>query len=236
MPNTHNKPTRVTWQRLTLGAIVIAVVLFAGEELRPHLPAAERWIADQGIWAPVIFIVLMTLLSLICFPLDVLFIAAGLIFNLGWGFLYIAIALFLGQSINFWLARTLLRHRVRHWIEQKPSMRALDHAIRTRGIRLLFMLRLAPVPASPTSYLMGTTSIPYRHFLLASTGLLPVAFASMYFGYAAAHAAQTTDNPHHIFNTHDAFIFGSLIVAIALVAWIGHQARKVIREAEKDAG
>lgn len=232
---SHARPTRVTWQRIVLGLVIIAVVFIAGEELRPHIPKIENWIANQGAWAPILFIVLMALLSVACFPLDVLFIAGGLIFNLGWGSLYVAAGIYLGQSINFWLGRTLLRKRVEQWVIKKPKLRGIHGALRSEGLKLLFMLRMAPIPASPTSYLMGTTPMPFRHFLIATLGLLPVAFASMYFGYVAAHATKTVDNPHHVFGWHDIGIFGGLILAVSLMALIGHQARRIIREVEESA-
>lgn len=232
----RERPTRVTAFRLIIGLAVILAVVFAGEELRPHLPHIENWIAEQGAWAPIIFILLMTLLSIVCFPLDVVFIAGGLIFNLGLGFVYVAIGIYLGQGIDFWLGRTLLRRRVEKWIETKPKVRGINHALRTQGTRLLFMLRMAPIPASPTSYLMGTTPMHFRQFLLATLGLLPVAFASMYFGYAAVHATKTVDNPHHVFNLHDASIFTGVVVAIGAVTYVGHIARGIIRKAEEEAG
>lgn len=229
------RPAWLTVERVLIGLAIIAVVVFAGEEIRPHLPAAENWIAEQGIWAPIIFIALMTVLSIVCFPLDVLFIAGGLIFNLGWGFLYVVIAIYLGQSINFWLARTLLHKRVQRWVQKKPKMQSVNQAIQAKGTRLLFMLRMAPIPASPTSYLIGTTPMRYIQFLIGNLGLLPVAFASMYFGYAAVHATRTTYNPKHHFDLHDAAILGGVIVAIAAMTIIGHQAKKVLLQAEEEA-
>lgn len=230
---TQTPPTRVTWQRVVLGLIIIAIVAFAGEELRPRLPKIESWIGEQGAWAPILFIVLMALLSVFCFPLDVLFIAGGLIFNLEKGSLYVAAGIYLGQSIDFWLGRTLLRTRVEKWVVKKPKLRGIHGALRSEGLKLLLMLRLAPIPASPTSYLMGTTPMPFWHFLVATLGLLPVAYASMYFGYAAVHATKTVDNPHHIFSWHDASIFGGLILAIGVMTLIGHQAHRMIRNIEK---
>lgn len=232
----HKRPAWLTIERVIIGLGIIAVVVFAGEEIRPKLPEAEQWIADQGIWAPIIFIVLMTILSVVCFPLDVLFIAGGLIFHLGHGFSYVIVAIYLGQSINFWLARTLLHERVQHWLKKKPKMQGVNRAIELKGTKLLFMLRMAPIPASPISYLLGTTTMRYSQFLIGTIGLLPVAFASMYFGYAAVHATRTSYNPKHHFDLQDAFIFGGVILAIGLMAFIGHQAKKMLEQAEEEAG
>lgn len=235
-PAQRKRPTRLTFFRIALGLAIILAVALAGEELRPHIPAIENWIQDQGAWAPIIFIVLMVMLSIVCFPLDVVFIAGGLIFNLGWGFVYVIIGIFIGQSIDFLLGKTLFKKRVERWIEKKPKLRGIHLALKTEGTKLLFMLRMAPIPASPTSYLMGASPMRYGQFLVATLGLLPVSFASMYFGFAAAHATKTVDNPKHIFNLHDASIFGGVVLAIAIMAYIGHRARDIIHDAEEKAG
>ncbi|WOO41257.1 TVP38/TMEM64 family protein [Rubellicoccus peritrichatus] len=237
-PTEHSPrklPAWLTVERILIGLAIIAVVIFAGEEIRPKLPAAEKWIADQGIWAPILFIALMAILSIVCFPLDVLFIAGGLIFHLGYGFGYVIIGIYLGQSINFWLARTLLLERVQRWIKKKPKMQGVDRAIRLKGTKLLFMLRMAPLPSSPISYLLGTTTMRYTQFLIGNLGLLPVAFASMYFGYAAVHATRTSYNPKHHFDLNDAAIFGGVILAIGVMTIIGHQAKKMLEQAEEEA-
>lgn len=225
--------SRTTVYRLLIGAVIIGVILYAGEELRPHLPKMEAWIQAQGAWAPTIYILLLVLLTVFCFPQDVLWIAGGLLFHLGLGFVYVIIGIMVGQSINYWLGRTLLRDRVERYVSKRRTMHAVSLAIREEGIKLLFMLRLAPLPASPCSYLMGATSMPYRHFLLGTLGLLPVAFASMYFGFAAAHATRT-DSPRHVFNANDALIFGGLLLAIGIMAYISHRAKKMLKKVEAE--
>ncbi|GHB92516.1 TVP38/TMEM64 family protein [Cerasicoccus arenae] len=229
-----NRLTRTTVIRvLTAIAVILAVILLL-DKIAPHLPAAENWIRDQGIWAPVFYILLVCLLTLICFPMDVLFIAAGMIFGLWWGTLYLIIATMTSQSIIFLVSRHLLRSRVEKWMMHRPKMRILNKAIELRGAQLLFLIRMAPIPASPVTYLMGVSSMRFSRFLAATTGILPVAFASMYLGYAAVHWANTTNKPKHHFGLQDIEIYVGLIAAIAGSAYIGHTARKALIEAEKE--
>ena len=233
-PKNHwfTRVTEVTAVRIAIGIVVIGLIVFLGKLAAPHLTQLEHWIASQGIWAPVIYIAVVIVLSILCCPLDILFVAGGLMFNLGYGFIYVILAIYIGQSINFFLGRTYFRYRVQRWIVRKPKMRAINLVIKKKGVSLLFWLRMAPVPASPTSYLMGTMPLKYWQFCVATLGLVPVAFASMYFGFVAVHAART-DSSHHAFNLHDAFILGSLVVAIGVVAYIGHTANCIIKEAQK---
>lgn len=231
IPKTR-RPTHVTVQRVLIGLLIVGAIIFASEAIRPYIPKAEAWIQAQGAWAPVVYILLLVLLTIVCFPQDVLWISAGLIFHLWPGFAYVIIGIYIGQSINFWLGRTLFHERVERYADKRPRMRAVNHAIRNEGTKLLFMLRMAPIPASPCSYLMGATPMTFTQFLIANLGLFPASFASMYFGYAAMHAASKTTAPHHVFNTQDMVTFAGLALTIGLMAYIGHRARRVLRAAE----
>ncbi len=227
------KPTRVTVFRVLLAIGLAVAILVAGSELAPRMPAAEKWIVEQGILAPVYYIGLLCVLTLLCVPLDLMLIAAGVMFPLGRGFLYVMIGLAISQSLIFWVSRLLLRHRVQGWIARKPKLRKLNRAIDQEGIKLLMLIRLAPVPASPVSYLMGASPMSFWRFSVANLGLLPVAFVSQYVGYAAAHATQTSYAPHHIFSLQDALTYGGLIVAIIVVGIIGHRAHKALNDVEE---
>ena len=229
------KPTHVTVFRILLGIGIALVVILAGRELAPHLPAAEKWIVAQGFWAPIYYTALVCVLTLLCIPLDLMLIAAGMMFPLGRGFLYIAAALYLSQSLIFWVSRLFLHKPVQHWIRRKPKLSQLEKAMNREGIKLLTMIRLAPIPASPVSYLMGASTMRFWRFSVANLGLLPVAFASQYIGYAVVHAARVTNDPHHSFNVQDATLYGGLLIALIVVGLMGHLAHKTLKDIEQPA-
>jgi len=140
----------------------------------------------------------------------------------------------LSQTIVFLVSRHLLRHRVERWLAHKPKMRLLNRAIEMKGAQLLFLIRMAPIPASPVTYLVGVSSMRFDKFLAATTGLLPVAFASMYLGYAAVHWASTATDDKHRFGAADLELYVGLVVTIAGVAYIGHTARKALLAAQAE--
>jgi len=228
------RPTPTTLRRVAAGVIVVALLLIAGDRIAPYLPAAEKWIEAQGVWAPIFYVTLVCALTLVCFPMDVLFIAAGAIFGLWWGTLYLFIATMLSQIVVFSVSRFFLRHRVKARIERSPRLRIINRAIEKRGAKLLFLLRMAPVPASPITYLAGASAMPFGKFVLATTGLLPVAWASMYFGYVAVEAASAAADPKRHFTSSDAWMIAGLVAAVAGVAYIGRLARDALAEAEAE--
>lgn len=228
------RPTKLTLARIILGIAFVLTIILLLDKIAPHLPAAENWIRDQGVWAPVFYVLLVVALTLICFPMDVLFVAAGMIFGLTWGTLYLVIATMLSQAIVFLVSRHILRSRVERWIANNPKMRLLNRAIELKGAHLLFLIRMAPIPASPVSYLMGVSSMRFDKFMIATCGLLPVAFASMYLGYAAVHWASTATHKKHHFGLADLEVYIGLIAVIAGVAYIGHTARKALQAAQRE--
>lgn len=139
MSNSHEvkaprrRLTRTTIVRVLTAAAVVLLVILLLDRIAPHLPAAENWIRNQGAWAPIFYVLLVVLLTLICFPMDVLFIAAGMIFGLRWGTLYLVIATMLSQSIVFMVSRHLLRHKVESWLHKRPKMRVLNRASNSRA-------------------------------------------------------------------------------------------------------
>ncbi|MEM8549778.1 MAG: VTT domain-containing protein [Verrucomicrobiota bacterium] len=225
------KPARITVGRVLLGILVIVVLILVGDWLAPRLPQAEAWIKSQGIFAPIYYTALVCLLNLFCLPLDALLIAAGAIFDLGEGFLTITVAIYVSQSVIFWVSRLFMRKRVARWTEKNKKLARIDRALQHSGIKLLLLIRMAPIPAAPVSYLMGASPMKFWQFSIANLGLVPVAFVSQYFGYAAAHATTTTHDPSHSFSLHDALVYGGFVLALVVVVLIGHTARKALQAA-----
>ncbi|MGE9292559.1 MAG: TVP38/TMEM64 family protein, partial [Puniceicoccales bacterium] len=156
-------------------------------------------------------------------------------FPLGSGYLYVVVGLYTSQSLIFWVSRLLVHRRVQRWIELRPKMNAISRAIEHDGIKLLLLLRLAPIPASPISYLMGASRMKFWRFCVANLGLLPVAFVSQYVGYAAIHATRATAPKHSTLTIQDLSLYGGLAVAIIIVGFIGHIAHKALKEIEANA-
>ena len=225
----------MTLLRVLIGIAVIVALILTGREIVHFIPHAEKWIQAQGIWAPVYYIAIVCALTALCVPLDLMLIAAGVIFPLGEGFIIITLALVISQSNIFWLSRLFLHGYVQRWIARKPKLQLIEKALTRQGIKLCILIRMAPIPASPCSYLMGASKLGYGQFLIGTLGLLPLGFVSQYFGYAAEHATANAVNPKHHFTLHDAMVYGGFVVDLVVVVIIGHTAKKALQEAGADA-
>src|SRR5690606_12981980 len=86
---------------------------------------------------------------------------------------------YLGQCLAYLVARVMLRDSLGRFLSVRPRLKLVERALVARGAFLLFLIRLAPIPAAPTSYLVGATRMPFHSFAVANLGFLPVSFLSL---------------------------------------------------------
>jgi uncharacterized membrane protein YdjX (TVP38/TMEM64 family) len=137
--------------------------------------AVERWVAQWGWAAPVIFILLQVLQVLLApFPGEATGLIGGYLFGAGLGFCYSSLGLSIGSWLSFAVGRYLGNHFVRRWIPQ-VALAHFDGLIRHQGIVAVTAMFL--MPGFPKDYLclfLGVSTLPMRAFLALSTlGRMP---------------------------------------------------------------
>lgn len=141
------------------------------ENCTPH--SIKNYISSFGMLAPVIYIVMFTLIPLTLFPDAVLAVAGGMIFGVGFGTLYTVIGAVCGATLSFFMSRFFGRGLVQRLIKGKAEW--FEDGIEKRGFLFIFILRLIPlVPFDVISYGAGLSKIKYKDFILAtSIGIIP---------------------------------------------------------------
>lgn len=153
--------------------------LFAPEELRALL-AAHRW-------APLGYLALHIVASLIFVPRLVLAIAAGVIFGLGWGTFWATLGGVLGGYAGFLLAR-LIGHAL-PGLDPGDRVASLLRRAERGGWRAVWMIRLLPLPASAVNYAFGLTRIGWLAYGVGTgLGVLPSTIMAASLGAAGRHA------------------------------------------------
>lgn len=117
--------------------------------------------------APIIYIIMFSLVPLTFFPDSILAIASGVIFGFYKGYIYTTIGALIGASIAFFIARYL-----QNFIAIKDNNEGLiriKKMIDKDGFYIIFLLRLIPLfPFDAISYGSGLTNIKYKDFLIAT--------------------------------------------------------------------
>ena len=175
--------------RLALVLVVLAGAAFlwarqgAGDALS-IAQTIERYPA-----APLVFLGVHIVASLIFFPRTVLAVAAGAMFGAWAGTLWAALGSTIGAAAGFLLARY-----VNGGLVDLESMRRLGPLLQRAergGWRAVAVLRLIPViPHALTNYALGLTRLPLGAYAFGSlVGQLPMAIACADFGAAGERLA-----------------------------------------------
>jgi uncharacterized membrane protein YdjX (TVP38/TMEM64 family) len=143
-------------------------------------PLAIRNAIAANPLAPVIFIVLQILASLLFVPRLVMGIAAGLLFGFAWGLAWAVLGATAGAAAGFALVRWFGVSGVLH---ASPGLGRMVRKAETGGWRAVAILRLMPVPHSVANTLLAMTNLSWRDYLLGSFfGMLPMTIAQVDIG------------------------------------------------------
>ena len=182
------------WGLVTKILVALAVVAIGAwiwtEWLEPREAELENTLRHLGPWGPVIFVAVFVGATSIFFPESILAIAAGAIFGLGWGLAWTVAAGFVAVSTVFLLGRHLLGSRARSMLERHPKLAAVEEAAESKGLRLVFLLRLSPLNFTMLNWMLAASRLRFRTVFLSALGMVPGNFSTVYVGYAARHTAD----------------------------------------------
>jgi uncharacterized membrane protein YdjX (TVP38/TMEM64 family) len=176
--------------RLLLAAAVLLALILGGRQLGGLVPALSAYLDGLGAWAPLAFIVVYMVATVAFVPGSLLTLAAGAMFGLVRGTLFVMIGATLGASGAFLVARHLARGMVERRLAASPRFAALDTALGREGRRIVVLLRLSPVfPFNMLNYTLGVTKVSFLDFFVASAGMLPGSLLYVYYGRVAGDVA-----------------------------------------------
>jgi uncharacterized membrane protein YdjX (TVP38/TMEM64 family) len=172
---------------VVLLAVGILWVLTHRAMLRPE--SIGPAIRALGAWAPIGFILIYALGTVLFFPGSILSLLGGAVFGPVWGTAWNLAGATLGATIAFILARTVARA----WVARRLGgrLRQLVDGVTAEGWRFIALMRLVPlVPFNLLNYALGLTGISLAAYVLTSVVcMLPGAMAYTWLGYAGRSAA-----------------------------------------------
>lgn len=225
--------TRVWATRVTLVAVGAVVVWLAVTRIGPRLPELVAWVDSFGALGGVLFVALYAAAVVLFIPASWLTLAAGAVFGLVKGVIYVFAGAVLGSALAFVVGRYVARPWVEQWAAGAPRFGAIDRAVARDGRRIVFLLRLTPlVPFTALNYLLGLTRITLGDMVLASPGMLPGTVLYVYYGRVigdlAAVAAGAT--PPRGAGQYVLLAVG-LVASLVVTVHISRLARRAIDDA-----
>lgn len=176
-------------RKLSFAFVLVGLLLIIGHKLELYFPDMELWIENLGAFAPLGFILLFVALTPFFISVDILCFAAGLLFSIGAGELYMIIATYLASALIFFLGRYLFRNKVISLISKHRRLTALYASIDKHPFKLMLLLRLTPLPFAMLSYALSVTQVGFWPYLGATSGILIYNTSLVYIGYTTKHLA-----------------------------------------------
>jgi uncharacterized membrane protein YdjX (TVP38/TMEM64 family) len=175
---------------LIAGAFVLTLLLF-GRQTAAFLPAFAVWVQSLGAAGPVAFIVAYGIAAVLVLPCVLLTLAAGALWGVGRGVVYVMTGAVLGAALAFLAARYLVRRFVQAYVDRHSRLAAIDRAVEAEGFRLMFLLRLSPiVPYTLLNYVLGVSRVRFGDFIGALAGMLPAVVMYVYAGKVIGDVAS----------------------------------------------
>ncbi len=184
------------------------------------------------IWAPVVFIGLYILATIFFIPGSVITLAAGVLFGVRWGSVYVSIASVVGASLAFLIGRYFARGWVRKKIDSRPKFKAVDNAISREGAKIVLLLRLSPLfPFNFLNYGLGVTKIPFWKYVGASwLGMLPGTILYVYIGSLFKNLAELAGGEREKTTTEWVMYGVGLLATLAVTLYVTRVAKKAMNE------
>lgn len=203
--------------------------------LQTFLQNTLTWVDSLGPIAPIAFIVLYNLATILLIPGSVLTLGGGVLFGLWWGSLYVLFAATLGATFAFWIGRNIARDWVNQKISRYPKFTAIDKAVAKEGFKIVFLTRLSPIfPFNLLNYAFGITQVSLKDYVLGSIGMIPGTLLYVYIGSLVGSVAKLGMAGETLTPQAQALQWGTkiigLIATIAVTIYITRIAKQALEE------
>jgi uncharacterized membrane protein YdjX (TVP38/TMEM64 family) len=212
--------------------ITIAIAAAKYFQLQQLIYAALAWIKTLGYLAPIAFIGIYNLATILLIPGSLLTLGGGFIFGAVWGSVYVLIAATVGATFAFLIGRYLSRDWVRQQLDKYPKFKAIEAAVSKEGLKVVLLTRLSPIfPFNLLNYAFGVTGVSLKDYVLGSIGMIPGTLLYVYIGslvsdLALVGTSAQPDNPLLKWTIRSI----GLIATVAVTIYITRIAKKALDE------
>jgi pyruvate/2-oxoglutarate dehydrogenase complex dihydrolipoamide dehydrogenase (E3) component/uncharacterized membrane protein YdjX (TVP38/TMEM64 family) len=182
--------SRISAAKIAIGVAALGGLIYLGREVGAYVPRFAEWVESLGAIGPVVFIAGYALAVVGFVPGSILTLAAGAIFGVLEGTLYVFLAATLGATGAFLVSRYLARRAVERRLDGNERFAAIDRAVGAQGRKIVFLLRLSPIfPFNLLNYALGLTRVRLVDYAFASLGMIPGTLLYVYSGKLAGDVA-----------------------------------------------
>ena len=162
------------WARLgVLAAMIVTAVVIAATNDGFSLEGIRGTIDDLGMAAPLGYVLLYAVVTVLLFPGTPFTVAAGLLFGPVLGSATALVGAVLGATLSFLVGRLIGRSAVEQLAGRR--VQAIDHFLSSRGVIAILLVRLIPLfPFNVVNLVCGVTALRLRDYILGTAiGIIP---------------------------------------------------------------
>lgn len=181
-----------------LAALMMGILLVAGAlavlfyfDFDERIIELLQWFDEQGFWAPLLFILLMTLVVVLLLPGALFTTGAGFVFGVVEGSIVVILGTTFGAVLAFLAARYLFGRQATRLIFRYARFRLLNDQLSHHSWKVVLLTRLIPFfPSKLANFFFGLTSIRLWAYVAGSVlGFIPFSVHNVYLGSLAADIA-----------------------------------------------
>ncbi|MDX2271804.1 MAG: TVP38/TMEM64 family protein [Cyanobacteriota bacterium] len=245
MTQASSPPKSKSWVQIGIGLAVAVLFIVVAKQygildaIQEFLKNALAWVEDLGPLAPIIFMVIYVLATVLFIPASVLTLGAGSVFGVLLGAFYVVIAATIGANLAFLIGRYVARERVAKMIEGNRKFQAIDQAVGREGWKIIGLIRLSPAfPFNVLNYALGVTKVSFVDNLIGTFGIIPGTFMYVYIGSllgdVAVGSATPPVNPQAETLTQIVKIVG-LLITVGVTVYVTRVAQKALKQSVGEA-
>jgi len=215
--------------------VVAALVYFdAHEEILRLLD----WLDAQGIWGPLLFILLMMIVVVFLLPGVLFTTGAGFVFGVVEGTVCVVVGTTLGATLAFLGARYLFGERASQFVLRHARLRLVTEELTPRGWQIVMLTRLVPFfPFKLSNYFFGLTQFTLRGFMAGTfVGVIPLSLNSVYLGSIAADISLEGVRSAGRGPVEWALYGAGFLVTVGLVIYLNRLASRALARYTEEAG
>jgi uncharacterized membrane protein YdjX (TVP38/TMEM64 family) len=183
--------------------------------------AAPAWVARNKTVAPLVYLVLVSVATVLFLPGSVAIMISGFLFGLLPGLLIAAIVIPVASQCAFVAGRWAIQDFLRNLIDSRPHFRAIELGLQSEAFLIVVLTRLSLIiPFNMLNYIFGASSIKARvHFGATMIGMLPAVALYVYIGTLAQNFGQLMAGEVALAESRYWIVIAGLVV-IALAIWV----------------
>ncbi|KTD24567.1 MULTISPECIES: TVP38/TMEM64 family protein [Legionella] len=206
---------------------IVVILITSAIIFQEKAPIILSSIKELGWLAPILFLLIYCLATILLLPTMVLTLAGGALFGPLFGTLFNLMGATLGAACAFCISR----HLAIDWLAAKrgPKLNKLISGVERRGWQFVALLRLLPiVPFNLVNYGLGITQIKFSHYILTTfIFLTPAEIIYTYCGHAGMDALT---HPTPFYKNASIVVLCGLAIAFLLFKFFKYSRQQDLEE------